>query len=587
MSRQELYKTLCECEVLEHVISSECKSFQTHTYDEIYNANLIINPDKNVPISICIPERWQQSLVDIYVQNYEEMIFLPHVEKNGKLCLFELEGVLIDTNLPGILIQSVMRAKTILEEGLSGKNIDEFVKEFDAYWSKLPECRGAYFIVPKEEYSQQIKCAIKNTVQHKNDKQAKCIKKEKDSIIYIGKDTDCLKRWNLEKATIVNAAYFVVESTDLILPPDIREALELDFLNTLLKMVPQKEIFDILNGLGIKKVIVFSVKQPLGCSNLIAFLLTGGSLVKVNDTYTIQNITHIQPIAIGRVDKKYLMNRIINQESILARKKILVVGCGSIGGYLVSELAKLGYEDITIVDNDILTDENIFRHILGMEYVLKYKCVAMEQYVRKNIPEVSIKSLPEKFEDAVLEENLNLEDYDIVISATGNHNLNRWINSYIYTNEIDIPIIYAWNEVYGIGNHVAYFKFGQEGCFECLFGRDEETEELYDRTAYCKPGQKIVETAGGCGKAYVPYGNTVSLKTVIMCLDLLKDVFDNNINQNVLISAKGDDKYFINQGFKTSVRYSNQQKQVKKLCGDDFVNLKCGVCHDRNRNEQK
>ena len=118
MSRQELYKTLCECEVLEHVISSECKNFQTHTYDEIYNANLIINPDKNVPISICIPDRWQQSLVDIYVQNYEEMIFLPHVEKNGKLCLFELEGVLIDTNLPGILIQSVMRAKTILEEGL-------------------------------------------------------------------------------------------------------------------------------------------------------------------------------------------------------------------------------------------------------------------------------------------------------------------------------------------------------------------------------------------------------------------------------------------------------------------------------------
>ena len=88
-------------------------------------------------------------------------------------------------------------------------------------------------------------------------------------------------------------------------------------------------------------------------------------------------------------------------------KKILVIGCGSIGGYLIWELVKSGFEDLMIVDDDLLSEENIFRHLLGMEYVSKYKCVAIEEYIRKNIPEVSIKSLAEKCEEAVLEGNID------------------------------------------------------------------------------------------------------------------------------------------------------------------------------------
>lgn len=584
MLTPELYTILCECEVLENVCALECKNFKAHVYNEIYKAELIVGLDNRVSIMICVPELWQQNLIDIYVQNYEKMILLPHIERDGKVCLFELEGVLIDHNLEGILIQSVMRTKTILEDGFLGKNADDFIEEFDAYWAKLPDCRGAYFIVPKEEYSQPIKCAIKNIVQKKKEKQAKYIKREKESIIYMGKDAECLKRWDLKKTSIVNAVYFVVSPADKILPPDFRQKVGIEYFNMLLNMIPQKEVSNLMQGLGAKKIIVFGIKQPNGYVNHVAFLLIGGSLMMTNDAYIMQNVSQIQPLAIVRTDKEYLMSRTIDNKSNSPQKKILVIGCGSIGGYLINELAKLGYEDITIVDNDKLTDENIFRHVLGMEYVSQYKCVALGQYIRKNIPEVIIKTLSEKFEDAVLEEDLELTDYDMIISATGNHNLNRWINSYVQKNELDIPIIYAWNEVYGIGNHVAYFKHGQVGCFECLFGRDEETGELYDKSAYCEKNQKIIQSYGGCGKAYVPYGNTVSLKTVIMCLELMKDVFDNVITENVLISSKGDDKYFVEKGLKVSNRYLCQKQRVKNLYGSDFVNVKCGVCHDSNRN---
>ena len=31
-----------------------------------------------------------------------------------------------------------------------------------------------------------------------------------------------------------------------------------------------------------------------------------------------------------------------------------------------------------------------------------------------------------------------------------------------------MPVVYLWNEVYGIGNHAAYIKYGNCGCYECF-----------------------------------------------------------------------------------------------------------------------
>ena len=172
-----------------------------------------------------------------------------------------------------------------------------------------------------------------------------------------------------------------------------------------------------------------------------------------------------KPIVIQRADKEYMLMR-TKVTGITNQKKILVIGCGSIGGHLINELIKAGYDDLTIVDDDILTEENIFRHVLGMEYVSSSKCDALANYIKRNIPDASIKPLKEKADEAILEEDLELDEYDMVISAVGNHNFNRWLNEYVMSKQLKVPIIYAWNEVYGIGNHVAYYKIGNKASYE-------------------------------------------------------------------------------------------------------------------------
>ena len=310
----------------------------------------------------------------------------------------------------------------------------------------------------------------------------------------------------------------------------------------------------------------------------IHMYIKGGMLKETS----LEKVEELQPLLMERADKKFLMKRVTEQDSENYKNRILIIGCGSVGGHVICELAKAGYEDLTIVDYEKLTEENIFRHVLGMEYVNRYKCEALNTYIQKNIPEVKITTLAERIEDAIIEEDIVFEDYNLIISATGNHNLNRWVNSWILDNKIEVPVVYLWNEVYGIGNHVAYIKYGNCGCYECFFDRDEETGELYDKTSYCKRGQIITESAGGCGKTYVPYGNLVSLKTMLLCLKMVKDIFEEKLDDNLLISLKGDNDYLEKHNLEISGRYLRQQERIKILTGKQFVNINCGVCNDCN-----
>lgn len=166
----DIESILSDCDILEDIDALECKNFKAQNYESIFKARLIINEKKKIPIVICIPEKWYRDLVDIFIENYDKIEFLPHVDKKGKLCLFELEGVLIDQNLQGILLQSLFRTKDILSDGFLRNNAEDFLDEFELYWCQLPGIRALNFVVPLVECSQIVKCTFKNhhNVKKKN-----------------------------------------------------------------------------------------------------------------------------------------------------------------------------------------------------------------------------------------------------------------------------------------------------------------------------------------------------------------------------------------------------------------------------------
>ena len=463
-SPEELKRILQESDVIKNVsIIKEAKLFE-NVYQTVLQGELVINERESFVVYIAVPEKWYRDLVDIYVADYNELAYIPHIDNKGKLCLFETEGILIDQNLPGIMMQSLLRAQTILKQGFSGENKNDFINEFELYWAQLKDCRIAHLAVETDRKNRIVKGGIKKSSKRKKEKQIEYIKRCKKAPIYIGENVESLKRWNLEKTPVMNIAYFVIYSEKYIFPPDIRKKLSIDYLNALLHFVSEGELASIMPRSRQDRIVVFEIHQPSGQTHLVGMYIKGGMLKETS----LEKVEELQPLLMERADKKFLMKRVTEQDSENYKNRILIIGCGSIGGHVICELAKAGYEDLTIVDYERLTEENIFRHVLGMEYVNRYKCEALNIYIQKNIPEVKITTLAEKIEDAITEEDINFEDYNLIISAAGNHNLNRWINSWIQNNKIKVPVVYLWNEVYGIGNHAAYIKYGNCGCYECF-----------------------------------------------------------------------------------------------------------------------
>lgn len=577
MDVSAVYDALLDNVKVSAVIFNNAKTYLGISYTYFISCELSV-ASKMIPVYIGIPDEWEQKLVDIYIEDYDNFTYIPHVDAKGKLCLFEMEGALIDADLNGLLNQCIEQAIIILTDGLNKNNEEDFIKEFSSYWCYLPGSRIVKFVVPDENKTQTIKFVDGTGVRRKNESFA-AYQKRNDSVqIFAAADPDSFSTWSISGVQR-NGVYFYLHSEDYIYPPDARKPLELSFINSLLRLATSTECTRAIGKTGEDKAFIFQIEQPDGINNCFGVLLRKAVIIESEGFYQVKQTATLKctPLSVRRIDKMYLMNRTNNQAQ-LESKKCLLIGCGSIGGYLCNELVKAGFENVTLVDEDILVEENIFRHFLGVEYVGQYKADALARHFNKNIPHLNIKSVDGNIRDLITDGSIALTEYDSIISATGNHNINRWLNKVIRTQNIDVAVFYVWNEPIDIGCHIAVIKSTRVGCYDCFFKRDEQTQELYDATAYCAPGQTITKNFTGCSGSFVPYGSTVSLKSTTLCMEWINRVHDGRCYDNVLVSMKGDGYYFKKAGFMVSNVFTNQTHNLEITTGSQFHENNCEVC---------
>ena len=87
-SPEELKRILQESDVIKNVsIIKEAKLFE-NVYQTVLQGELVINERESFVVYIAVPEKWYRDLVDIYVADYNELVYMPHIDNKGKLCLF-------------------------------------------------------------------------------------------------------------------------------------------------------------------------------------------------------------------------------------------------------------------------------------------------------------------------------------------------------------------------------------------------------------------------------------------------------------------------------------------------------------------
>lgn len=125
---------------------------------------------------------------------------------------------------------------------------------------------------------------------------------------------------------------------------------------------------------------------------------------------------------------------------ILRKKRILVVGCGGLGGHIIDQLARIGVGSLRVVDGDIFDETNLNRQLLSQVPLLGInKAEAAADHIRRVNPDVAVEAV-ENFMAVETVDSL-LSGCDAVMDALDNISGRRTLAS--ACEAAGIPYIYG------------------------------------------------------------------------------------------------------------------------------------------------
>ncbi len=155
----------------------------------------------------------------------------------------------------------------------------------------------------------------------------------------------------------------------------------------------------------------------------------------------------------------------------MATARVLVAGCGSGGSQVALQLVMSGIRNFSLVDNDVLEEENVIRHACGLRYIGQRKVDALADVLRDRNPAVSV----ERHDADLMTVDLSkhLRDATVVVLATDNEPTRYRINEACV--KAAVPFVVGKVFTRGIGGEAFAFRPGEGGCLACLERRLERT----------------------------------------------------------------------------------------------------------------
>ena len=81
--------------------------------------------------------------------------------------------------------------------------------------------------------------------------------------------------------------------------------------------------------------------------------------------------------------------------ALLRQKRVLVVGCGGLGGHIIDQLARIGVGFLRVVDGDVFEASNLNRQLLSSVPLLGVsKAKASADYIARVNPDVDVEAVP-------------------------------------------------------------------------------------------------------------------------------------------------------------------------------------------------
>ncbi|PTQ86789.1 ThiF family adenylyltransferase [Agitococcus lubricus] len=211
----------------------------------------------------------------------------------------------------------------------------------------------------------------------------------------------------------------------------------------------------------------------------------------------------------------------------LEGKKVALIGCGAIGGYLGLSLARLGAGalggQLSLIDPDTMGEHNLGRHALGMSTLGHNKAKALEEEIHHQLPALNITHFSQSvLESVVLEE---IRSYDLIIDATAKMTVSEALNEQYHSWSLTTnpTLLHVWIRANGeCVQSLLVEPNSPYACRSCLQRAGHPMNNEYDAMR----GHQAIAAFLACSD-YTPYAVSAGMSAAALATDIVLDWLSN------------------------------------------------------------
>ncbi len=476
----------------------------------------------------------------------------PHVLENGDLCTVP-DSASIDSSDPvGLLRCTVDSVRRILEDRAEA----DFRDEFSVYWQRgIEEGEQRCLVIDSPENLPTNFHVLFG-----------------ERFILVSKSSDTLDRWArnyLDGGTGVstNKDGVLLELEGPLLPEEYPKTL-FDLLTLSKKMRKVRRALENHIVSSSKRGFILLAQKTDAGHALAGVSYPGLGLktrtrlhdgfrrgktpqsVLVNRSFPAAKRTKVHRHSVERVDHGWVHAR-GNHQGDYQTNSVLVIGCGSLGGYVAHFLARAGVSGLTLVDKECLEWANLGRHILGAESVYRFKAEALGESLCKQMPHLQVTGIAKDWRHALGEDCSLFYEHDLAVVTTGDWRCESPLNILAQKGDTP-PMIFGWLEPYAVAGH-CLVSVAEGGCLACGMNRFGQ----FDHRVGDFEGTTLVREPGGCAH-YQQYGPTALLPVASLISSEVLECLSDPPGESRITTWVSSERHFSEVGASISRSWSKR-----------------------------
>ena len=499
---------------------------------------------------LTLTEMYPNALPLVAIEEPMTTAVLPHIERDGVICLAS-PGTLMELPIDMRHVEFVVQdAVQTLSDGFSGSNHNDFLDEVASYWTLRQSKAKEIWLFSKDFMNSRVLCSA-----------------DLGEAIIVANSSKDLTKWlegaRPSKTNLSQNKSFIVFLPSPIFPSSYPsntaqlaalastagpEALDV-IANTL---APGRNSYGILAFEHEGKVHTLGLRIDAGMRQESLGKRLGKNAQVIWHGYRKDHVPPgilLQRIAaerfpvvrtdVTKVDSDSMLRR-TNGNSVtnLVDMTVAVVGCGAIGGLVVQLLAQAGVKSFVLVDGDLLTWQNVGRHVLTGRHVGSYKAKALKEELLTRFPDYQVTAIPQKWQNEWKETPGVFDRCDLIIALSAEWVGDSLLSKLSKRGDIVPPVIFGWVEAHGLAGH-ALAVMPKGGCLQCL--SSPVGEFLHHVTDV--PPEHALAREDSCGAFYQPFSAVSAAPTAAMVVRMALDVLRGRLESSehrVWIGPKED-----------------------------------------------